>query len=410
MSQSDGIRVAACPHERVSEFLRPIAWTLAGRDVEDEPAQRFARLMPEDRMLAAFEGDEVVGAAGSFAYELTVPGGAMLPASGISVVAVLPTHRRRGVLTRLMRTQLDDARRRGEPLAALYASEEQIYGRFGYGVASQSMAIEVERGARLLAPQAAGVTSRLLDADGAAAVLPAVYERLRVQRVGVVSRSAAWWTERRLRDAGSPDGALRRVVVELDGVPSAYALYRLAMRWEDGIARNGLRVLEAVGATPLGTREVWRYLLSIDLVEQTTADHLPLDHPLLFLLAEPRRVHARVRDGLWVRLVDVQAALAGRRYACEGSLVLEVADAFCPHNAGRWRLDVREDGRATVTGTSDTPDLALDVAQLATPYLGAFGFEQLAGAGRVEERTAGAAARADGLFHWSPAPWCVEMF
>jgi predicted acetyltransferase len=272
------------------------------------------------------------------------------------------------------------------------------------------MAIEVERGARLLAPPAAGVTSRLLDADGAAAVLPVIYERLRVQRPGVVSRSRAWWTQRRLRDAGSPDGALRRVVIEVDGAPSAYALYRLAMRFVDGIPGNGLRVLEAVGATPEGTRELWRYLLSIDLVAQMTADLLPVDHPLLFLLAEPRRIHAKVRDALWIRLVDVKAALAGRRYARAGSLVLEVADAFCPDNAGRWRLDVAEDGRATVSGTTDAPDLALDVARLATPYLGAFGFEQLLDAGRIEERSAGAAARADALFRWSPAPWCVEMF
>jgi predicted acetyltransferase len=406
---SGDVRIATCPHERVSEFLRPIAWTLSGRDVEDEPAQRFAQLMPEERMLAAFDGDDVVGAAGSFAYRLSVPGGA-LPASGASVVAVLPTHRRRGVLTRLMRAQLDDATRWGEPLAALFASEEQIYGRFGYGVASQSLELEVERGARLLAPPAAGVTCRLLDADGAAAVFPGIYERVHGQRPGVVSRSDAWWTQRRLLDGGSPDGALRRVVVELDGVPSAYALYRLAMRFEDGILRNDLRVVEAVAASPAGTREVWRYLLSIDLVEKIAADLLPVDHPLLLLLAEPRRLHARVRDALWLRLVDVQAALAGRRYGRDGSLVLELADAFCPHNAGRWRLDVGEDGRATVARTTDAPDLALDVAQLATPYLGAFGFQQLLEAGRLEERSAGAVARADGMFRWSPAPWCVERF
>ena len=261
---SDDLRIATCPHGRVSDFLRPISWTLAGRDVDEDGARRFARLMPEDRMLAAFAGDEVVGAAGSFAYELTVPGGAALPAAGVSVVAVLPTHRRRGVLTRLMRAQLDDCRRRGEPLAALFASEEGIYGRYRL---RRRLAVDGHRG-RAGRPSARAASGRRHGSSArrgrgcwrAAARVrggapPAPRGGLALVRV-VDGAPAA--RRRRLGRRSAPPRRRARRPGRLRPLPPGDAL-------EDGIARYGVRVLEDVGATLVGTREVWRHLLSLDL-------------------------------------------------------------------------------------------------------------------------------------------------
>jgi predicted acetyltransferase len=135
-----------------------------------------------------------------------------------------------------------------------------------------------------------------------------------------------------------------------------------------------------------------------------------MPHPLMLQLAEPRRLGLNVREGMWLRLVDLPAALEARSYAAAGSLTFEVTDEFCPWNAGRWRLEVGADGRGTVTASDAEPDLTLDIADLATVYLGAFTFAHLAGAGRVGECRPGAVAEAGALFVTAAAPWSSTMF
>ncbi len=200
-------------------------------------------------------------------------------------------------------------------------------------------------------------------------------------------------------------GEMARLVVVVDGEPNGYAVYRLHTSFEAGVSTGSLRVIEAMGTTPEGTRDVWRTLLELDWIDRIKASLLPVDHPLFFLLAEPRRMRFRVGDALWVRLVDVGAALSGRSYVVDGTVVIEVADHFCPWNEGRWKLEAGEAARA-----EEEPDLRCEVGALGSVYLGGFTFGQLARAGRAEELRPGGLERADALFRADRAPWCPEIF
>jgi predicted acetyltransferase len=222
------------------------------------------------------------------------------------------------------------------------------------------------------------------------------------------ARTRNWWEYRILFEfPGGAEGAgpKRFVVREHDGRPDAYAIYRHKPKWSEGISDSELQVVEAVGVDGRPTAEIWRYLLDIDWAARTTANLLPVDHPLWWLLATPRNMRPRVGDGLWVRLVDVGAALSARRYAADGAVVLDVIDEFCPWNAGRWRVSSRGAKR-----TTSAAQLRLDVSTLGSTYLGGFTFSELVRGGRIEELGRGAAARADAMFAAERAPWCPEIF
>ena len=372
----------------------------------EEQLDRFLRVLELERMHAAFEAGEIVGGAGAFTFDLSVPGGS-LPCAGVTVVGTYPTHRRRGVQRSLMRAQLDDVHERGEPIAALWASEEPIYGRYGYGLASWGGEVSISREANAFArPLERRGQARFVSQEEAKKLFPPVWEALRAERPGVFSRVEAWWETRRLRIPDEEAAHPRRfVALELDGATQAYAIYRTKPGFEGGVSTAKIEVLEALGMNPQATAEIWRFLLDIDWIETVSASLLPPDHPLFLLLAYPRRARYRIADALWVRLVDVGAALSGRAYAGGGSVVFEVRDAFCPWNEGRWRLE------SGVAARTDEPaELALDVDALGSAYLGAVSFAQLCAALRVEELVDGAAARADALFAWRPLPWCPEIF
>ncbi len=375
---------------------------------DDESLERFAQLLPAERMHAALDGEEIVGGAGAFPFELTVPGGP-LACAGVTVVGVLPTHRRRGALAAMMRAQLDDVHDRGEPIAALWASEETIYGRYGYGLASLGGEIELPRTHAALRDDCpARGAVRLVGDDEALELFPWVYEGVRLSTPGMLSRSPDWWRLRRLADRPETRrgaGVLERALLELDGAPAGYALYRMKPSFDAGVSTGELIVLEAIAGSPEATRQLWRFLLGMDWLATIKASVLPVDHPLFHLLATPRRMRFRVGDALWVRLVDVGAALSGRTYADGEPLVVDVHDTFCPWNEGRWRLEGGEAAR-----TDAEPDLVLDVQALASAYLGGFSFAELARAGRVEEAAPGAVRRADALFSGWPKPWCPEIF
>jgi predicted acetyltransferase len=372
----------------------------------DEFYERWSRTLPHERMHAAWEEGQIVGGAGAFPFELSVPGGSV-PCAGVTAVGVHPTHRRRGVLRSMMDTQLRDVHERGEPIAALWASEETIYGRFGYGIASWGgeMAIPHERDAFAEPVVPAGKT-RFVTPEEAQQLFPPIYDAVRRERPGMTSRSETWWADRHLRQEEDESNAPRRfVVLELDGKPLGYAIYRTHMSWEAGSATSRLVVREALGATPQAMAAIWRFLLDVDWMASVEAYLVPPDHPLFLLLATPRRVRYRVADALWVRIVDLPAALSGRVYGAGEPLVLEVRDAICDWNDGRWKLE-----DATCKRTDAEPDLTLDVSALGSAYLGAVSFTQLRQALRVEERREGAIERADALFAWRPLPWCLEIF
>jgi predicted acetyltransferase len=376
----------------------------------EEDGKRFSRLLPPERLHAALDDGRIVAGAGVFPFELTVPGGP-LRCAGVTVVGVLPSHRRRGLLTRLMRAQLEDMREREEPIAALWASEETIYGRYGYGLASFSLRASVPRVWGGLASGLPGREGRvrLVEREEALRLLPPVYERLRRRTVGFLSRPREWWELRRLDD--DPErrfgaGPLNRAVLELDGRVAGWALYRVQQDNRDGQWRRNIRVSEAFGDGPAATREIWRFLLEIDWVDEVHAWMLPVDHPLRLVVARVNRLGLRLEDGLWVRLVDTGAALSSRAYAADGRVTLEVAaDPHLPDNAGTWTL---EDGVAR--RSRRRPDVRLGVDALGAAYLGGVSFAELAAAGRVEEAARGGLARADALFRTPAAPWCPENF
>jgi predicted acetyltransferase len=374
-------------------------------DPTEERMERFAKNLPIERMHAARENGTIVGGAGAFPFEMTVPGGT-LPTAGVTVVGTYPTHRRRGVLRAMMRTQLDDVHERGEPMALLWASEETIYGRFGYGMASFAGEITLPRAsAGFAVPVERTGSFRFVETDEALQVLPRVWNGVRRKYPGMLARSRNWWEFRIIFDLFGGEGPKRFVVLEDDGRPVGYAIYRHKPKWEAGNSISELEIVEAIALDGQPTAELWRFLLDIDWAATIKAHLLPIDHPLFFLLATPRRMQFRVGDGLWARLVDVGEALSARAYAADGTIVFDVVDRFCPWNEGRWRLS---DGGAK--RTTATPHLRCDVTALGSAYLGAFSFSELMRGGRVEELRRGAAARADAMFAWDRAPWCPEIF
>jgi predicted acetyltransferase len=383
-----------------------------GEHGRDDDFESWRTVFEPDRAIGAYDGARLVGNASSFGFQLTVPGG-ILPAGGVTYVGVQPTHRRQGILRRMMRLQLDGLHERGEPLAILWASEGSIYQRFGYGLATLAgrVAIERDRSAFRRPVETTG-SVRFVDIDEAARLFPPVYESLRPSRPGFFDRSAAFWQHEILRD---PEhwrrgaSAAFHVVHETDGMADGYARYRIRDQWDEGGPRSTVVVAEKMGATPAADLALWRFLLDIDLMSKLEWWPVSADDPILLSVLEPRRVGLSFGDGMWLRIVDVAPALAGRRYAADGRLVLELSDEFCRWNAGRWSISVA-DGVPIVERTTDAADIACDTTDLAAIYLGAFGFRRLADAARVRELQPGAIARADGLFRTERAPWCPKVF
>ncbi len=372
-------------------------------DVQVEEARKFLEL---DRAFVAVDGDRVVGTAGALSLELTVPGEATVPAAGITYVGVVPTHRRQGILTALMARVLDDARARDEPVSALLASEATIYRRFGYGVAVFVSAIEVARArAEFRRPVDLAGRVRMVEPAEMAEALPPLHDRYRRSQAGEISRPQAWW-DRSLtdRDSERRGPGARFAVLWEDPQPAGYVTYRVEARWEDGVPNGILVVEELIALTAEARAGLWQYCFGVDLVGVVKAGMVPVDEPLRWMLADGRVKVSGNKDFLWLRILDVEAALAARAYATDSTLVFEVADV------GRYRLTGGLTGEATCNRTDRPADLAIDVADLAAAYLGGVRFTTLARAGLVCELTPGALARADALFASTPAPYCCTGF
>ena len=399
----------------------------AFNDVE-WPAEAVAheRMVFEfDRSIAAFDGADMVGSAATYSFQLTVPG-AVVGAGGVTFVSVLPSHRRRGILSAMMRTQLADIAARGEAVAALFASESGIYGRYGYGCASQHLRLTIRRYEGALTPAAAGLLAaagpagpvRLMSGRPAGQLgqLVRVYDVARSHRPGMMARDDRWWQAmvddpERIRRGMGPQKCLLAVD---DSGPLGYALYRTKPDWgDDGLASGHLAVRELFATDPAATAALWSDLLNRDLIGEVTARTRPVDDPLLDMLADRRRARAQVTDGLWVRLTDVPAALCQRHYSSAADLVIEVSDGLLPANAGRWRLQCAgpaEGGMASCERTTAAADVVLPVAALGAGYLGGTRLTGLAAAGLVSEHTKGAVARLSAALYSDPAPWCPSLF
>jgi predicted acetyltransferase len=396
--------------ERFEEAMRMVG-TSFGEELSRDELAAERPIFEVGRNLAAFDGDSIVGHATAYPMELTVPGGS-LAAGGITSVGVLPTHRRRGIASALMRTQLDELHEAGTPLAHLWASETVIYQRFGYGIGSLTMAFEIRREdtAYLTASEPRG-RSRMLDHDEAFKLIPAVYDAVRRERPGMPDRDEHWTKARFRDDERSRDGAgpLFFVAYETDGVAEGHVAYRVKESWDLRTGPGHTLQLEELMATTVDAyAALWRYCFDADLIRTVEGWKRPVDEPLLYMLVNPRGLGVRIRDGTWIRLVDAQAALEGRAYGA-GRLVLDVRDGFCSWNEGRWELEAGPEG-ATCRPTTKEPDLVLGDGELASIYLGAVPPGALARAGRIEERSTGALATADAMFASDVAPWCPYIF
>jgi predicted acetyltransferase len=383
-----------------------------GEHARDEEIEVHRTLFEPSLSLAAFEGSDIVATASAFSLQLTVPGG-QLPMPGVTAVGVVPTHRRRGLLTMLMRRELDDFRESDNAIAGLWASESSIYGRFGYGLAAYSADMRIERDRAVFArPHEPHGRTALVEKNDALDVFPEVYERFATNQPGMWRRSKAWWDQitidlERWRDGASALFYLLHRSPE--GHPDGYVMYRIKHDWDDGVPQNILRVRELLAETPGAYADLWRYCFDHDLIKFIEAWPRPADEPLLHMLAEPRRLRLRIADGLWLRLVDVPRALAGRLYSTTDHLVFEVRDTFCPWNEGRYELEGGRDA-AECRPTDRSPDVIVDAADLGAAYLGGVRFQTLHRAGRVLEGTPGGLARADSMFAWDPLPYCSTVF
>jgi predicted acetyltransferase len=359
------------------------------------------------RSHAVFDGETMIGTGELLSRRIALPGAGPVPAGAVTSIGVAPGHRRRGVLSLIMRSQLELLHEVGESLAILWASEGGIYGRFGYGLGTQCARLALPRGAafrRGVAVDPAPV--RELPRERAMPLIRDLYDRERHTRAGFLDRNDNAW-EYHLFDApGRRDGQTRlRFAVH----PQAYAVYRTKPDWQDRGPHSTVDVHSLFAATPAAYAAIMRYLLDIDLVGEVVL-RLGTDDPLVHMLADPRAAVRSVYDALWVRLVDVDRALMARRFQVPLDLVLAVDDDLCPWNAGRRRLVAGPDGHAEVTRTDAPADLALDVSTLGAAYLGGTRLTTLATAGRVRECHPGALAQASLAFLHDEEPRCLEVF
>jgi predicted acetyltransferase len=377
-------------------------------DLDEDELSLDKKVLEPERTLVARDGGRIVASAGVVTRELTVPGGP-IPVAGVTIVGVAPSHRRRGVMSALMRRQLADVRDAGEAVAALWASESVIYGRFGYGMATQHAALEVRTREARLRPdvERADGAPEVVLADGAADRLAPAYEAVRTQRPGMLSRSPGWWEARLYDPEKQRDGAgrLRAALLGDQG----YLLYAYKEVWGDAGPAGELRIRELVAGRPVAAAALWGFVLELDLVRRVRWDLAPADEPLPHMVDNNRAVTARLGDALWVRLVDARRALRQRTYSAPFDVVIELADEVCPWNAGRFRL-AWDGSDAECEPTTADADLELSAAELGAAYLGGTTLLSLARAGRVQAHDRSALWAASAGFRGALEPWCPEIF
>jgi predicted acetyltransferase len=395
---------APVTRDELREFAKSI-WAAFHEDMSDDDAGRWERVLEPERTLAIRDGGRIVAGCGIFSRRLAVPGG-VVPAAGVTLVGVRPTHRRRGLMSSMMRRLLNDVHDKGrEAVVILWASEPVIYGRFGYGLGTNTADLRVASGsARMRSTPDARVD--LLTPAEALPAMRELHEAVWPTIPGMVDRDGPWWEDRIEDPEEHREGLQPLRAIVTDG---AYALYQVRRRWNEDGPDSEVVVSEALAATPEAEAAIWSYLLGLDLTRRISWELAPPDHPMMHMVTNAQDVKLTLGYGLWVRLVDVPRALAQRAYGEPFELVLEVEDDVCPWNAGRWAL--RWDGTtATCAATATPASLALSSTELGAAYLGGTRLTTLAQAGRVKELRPGAVAAASRAFAGDRAPWCLEIF
>lgn len=416
----DGYRVVEVAETRKQEFLEVDRLAFAF-DSTPETDALVPLTLPWDRTMAVEAPDGTFASVhASFPFRLPVPG-ETVACSGLTWVGARPDQRRRGLLRSMIDTHFARSLGRGEPVSALFAAEHAIYGRFGYGSAADNVRVTVGRGAALRpVPGSDELSVRFatVDREVHTALVDGLHRAAGQGRPGWITRDTDVLRVRALvdppawRDGGEP---LRIATVHTaDGEPRAYALLRRKEKWEQAGPQHTVGIREAVAVDAASTHRLWSFLLDLDLTSSVEGPMLPVDDALLHLLVDARAVVPKVTDNLWVRVLDLPAALEGRRYSAPVDVVLDVTDTRLPANGGRWRLRTGDtDGgswAATVERTDDDVDLALDVRELGAAYLGGRSLEAQRRAGLVTERRPGAALAAAHAFDWPVAPVCSWVF
>jgi predicted acetyltransferase len=394
--------------EEIPEF-RDAVGSAFHNDTSEHYLERMRKTLEPERTLVLRDDGKIVAATGIYTHRISVPGGSEVPLAGVTQVGVRPTHRRRGLLTTLMKRQLADVHEAGnEAVAALWASETVIYGRFGYGMATLTadLVVSTPEARFRTAPEPADV--RLMVAPDAVDLMRPIHDAARAQCPGMIDRDGPWWDFRIDDPEKDRDGAqaLRAAVIE----GRAYALYAAKTEFEEGRAAGKARVREIVATDPDAHKAIWGFVLGLDLVRRAAYELAAADEPLPHMLTEARAVQiTEVGDALWVRLVDLPRALRERAYAQPFETVFEVTDEVCPWNAGRWAL--RWDGEAATCARTALPaSLELSIAELGAVFLGGTTLLELARTGRVKELRSGAVITVSRAFRADRAPWCPEIF
>lgn len=370
---------------------------------KDEDRELFRPNADLARYRLALDGDDIVGIAGSYGMELTVPGGAQVRAGGVTWVAVAVSHRRRGLLRRLMAEIHDDIAARDEPLALLTASEGGIYERFGYGVATTWRVVEIDRRrTRIADGHLPGDRIRIATPSDHLEEIHTIYDRYRRSQNGAVNRSPSW-IRLRLHDHG--EGATLALH------PDGFAIWKVTEDWNDGFPSHRVQLFDMIACTDAAHATLWHAVLSIDLagpIRSTGA--VAEDDPLPYLLTDPRQVRTtNLNDMLWIRPMDVPAALAARTYGTDDRLVVELADDGDPGSGSRWRIDGTPEG-AEVKKVRSKPDVVTDRASLGAMYLGGVRPSSLAAGRRLQARSDDALRRADHFFSSLQRPHCNTGF
>lgn len=420
MTPRDDIELRPVDEDGLREWIRALSTGfLRSPEVSDvELEARRGQFVP-GRTFGAYDGERCVATFRSFPQELSVGGGATVSASAISNVTASPTHRRRGIVSRLMARDLAAAKERGDVVATLIASEYPIYGRFGFGPATwaSEWTIDVPRAGldRRWSGPADGGRIDLVDAADVRKLGPELHARLARQQPGAVSREARWWqiNTGEVLLGGSWDEPFYAVHRSAEGEVDGLVSYEAQDTWDAKQPQNTADVNWLIATTPAAERDLWQYLCSIDWITKVKTGWRAPDDLLPFFLPDPRAAKLTTHaDWLWVRILDVVRALEARPYdgTGGGSLVLEVVDA-AGFAGGRYRLEVSADGAASCTpGTRDAAELTLDVRELAALWLGDESAVRRAALGRVQEERAGAARAADALLRTSRRPWCPDIF
>ena len=396
-----GFEIRTIREEELEQWVRAEAVGF-GSHATDERVEVSRSLTDVDRTFAAFDGSRIVGTTTTLPFAITIPGGSA-NLGYVDDVAVIPTHRRRGILTRMMRSQLDQMREHGEPMAALGASESLIYERFGFGIATWSCKWKIDRRhTSLKLPPQGGGRLDFVDYDTAREEWPKLYARLAGDRAGMVQYSVEYWAAALRSSEGLGPGTSKyfHVAYIKEERVSGLVSYRI----RDGT----VLVIFLLGEDSEVEAELWRYCFGIDLMTHIEGFNRPTDDPLLWRLEDSRRLERSTHDQLWLRLIDVESALESRSYDAPGKLTLGVHDSFCEWNEGVYVLEAGPEG-AVVSRSGSSPDIELTAAELAAAYLGGVSFDTLARAGRVRARSAKSLDLVDRMFRTPRAPWTLEM-